>query len=306
MQVFTAQDIDARLNWRLVMQAMREAHHQEPPLIGDKLMRRDERALLVRLAWMPRWIGLKAVTVFPDNPRREPPLPGVQGPFLLFDGEAGQVVAVLDGAALTRWKTAADSALGCELLSRPDAGTLLMVGAGAQAEPLVRAHLEARPGIGRIELWNRTPAGAQRLAARLADLDREVAVATDLADAVRRADIVCTTTLSKTPLIRGEWLRPGTHLDLVGAYRPDMREADDEAVRRGRLFVDSRATTVGEIGKIMISMAAGVIAENDIQGDFFDLVAGRARRESPADITVFKNGGGAHLDLMTAALVAGE
>ncbi len=302
MKILTRDDIDGLLDWRSVMEAMRAAHARPRPAIGDRLLKREDRAFLVRLAWMPEWVGLKAVTVFPANVGRTPPLPSVQGQFLLFDGDTGAVVAVLDGSALTRWKTAADSALGSDLLSRRDVRTLCMVGAGAQAEPLIRAHLEARPGIERILLWNRTPAGAERLAGAIAGLGREVRVAGDLAAAVAGSGIVCCATMATTPVVRGDWLSPGTHLDLVGAYRPDMREADDRALLRGSLFVDARETTIGEIGELMIPMAAGVIDESAVRGDLYDLAAGAPGRRSDEEITIFKNGGGAHLDLMVAAL----
>jgi ornithine cyclodeaminase/alanine dehydrogenase-like protein (mu-crystallin family) len=302
MKILTSEDIDGLLDWRAVIEAIRAAHRRERPAVGDRLLQRGDRTFLVRLAWMPEWVGLKAVTVFPENARRSPPLPSIQGQFLLFDGETGDVAAVLDGSAVTRWKTAADSALGAEILARPDSRTLCMVGAGAQAKPLISAHFEAHPGITRVFLWNRTPTGAERLAETLACTDREIQVMTDLPAAIGKSDIVCSATMSTTPIIQGDWLSPGTHLDLVGAYRPDMREADDGALLRGSLFVDARETTIGEIGELMIPMAAGVIGPNDVKGDLFDLAGGAPGRTSDEEITLFKNGGGAHLDLIIAAL----
>lgn len=306
MRVFSKADIDRILDWESLVAAMREGHRAGRPQIGDHLMREGADSLLVRMAWMGGALGLKAVTIFPGNVQAVPPVPSIQGQFLLFDGARGHVEAVMDGVALTAWKTAADSALGCDLLARRDARTLLMVGAGTQARSLVRAHLSVRPGIERIVLWNRTPAGAERLAAELGDTGREVMVAGDLAAAVGAADIVSTATMAVAPILEGAWLKPGTHVDLVGAFRPDMREADDETLRRSRVFVDARETTLHEIGEILIPLRAGVIAEQDIQGDLFDLVPGRAGRTSDGDITVFKNGGGAHLDLITARLVAAK
>lgn len=306
MHVFSKADIDRILDWESLVAAMREGHRGGRPQIGDYLMREGDDSLLVRMAWMGGALGLKAVTIFPGNVQASPPLASIQGQFLLFDGARGHVEAVMDGVALTAWKTAADSALGCDLLARRDARRLLMVGAGTQARSLVRAHLSVRPGIERVVLWNRTPAGAERLAADLADTGREVRIAGDLAAAVGEADIISTATMATAPILRGAWLKPGTHVDLVGAFRPDMREADDETLRRGRIFVDARETTLHEIGEILIPLREGVIAEGDIQGDLFDLVPGRAGRTSDADITVFKNGGGAHLDLITARLVASK
>ncbi len=127
-------------------------------------------------------------------------------------------------------------------------------------------------------------------------------VATDLESAVMASDIVTSATMARAPLIFGDWLQPGQHLDLIGAYRPDMREADDEALRRARIFVDSRATVLGHIGELKIPLDEGVITPDDIQGDFYDIEAGAFHR-APDDITLFKNGGGAHLDLMTARYI---
>lgn len=306
MRVFSKDDIDRILDWQGLVDAMREAHRGPRPQVGDHLMREGDDSLLVRMAWMNGALGLKAVTIFPRNAQVTPAVPSIQGQFLLFDRERGHVEAVMDGVALTAWKTAADSALGCDLLARRDARTLLMVGAGTQARSLVRAHLVVRPGLERLILWNRTPAGAERLAADLADTGRDVRIADNLAAAAGAADIISTATMAISPILRGAWLRPGVHVDLVGAFRPDMREADDETLRRGRVFVDARETTVHEIGEILIPLRDGVIAEDDVQGDLFDLVCGRVGRAADSDITVFKNGGGAHLDLITARLVAAK
>ncbi len=241
------------------------------------------------------------MTGFFDNPRRTPPLPSIQGLFVLFDPADGRVLAVIDGAAITAWKTAADSALGCRYLSRPDARHLLMVGAGGMATPLIQAHMSVRPAIERVTLWNRTPMHAQALAARLRAAGLEVEVAVELAAAVAAADVISVATRSETPVIRGEWLRPGVHLDLVGAFTPSMREADDAAIRRGRLFVDARETTLSHIGELMIPIERGVIGADDVIADLYDLAAGFAWQRAAEDITIYKNGGGAHLDLMTAS-----
>jgi ornithine cyclodeaminase len=223
--------------------------------------------------------------------------------FVLFDHDDGRPLAVIDGAGITAWKTAADSALGSRYLSRPDARCLLMVGAGALAGPLIRAHLSVRPKIEELIVWNRTPARAEVRAAELRADGLVVEVAADLAAAVGRADIVSSATRTEQPVIEGAWLRPGTHLDLVGAFTAAMREADDTALRRGRLFVDARETTVDHIGELMIPIARGVIGRNDVVADLYDLAAGFAWQRAPDDITIYKNGGGAHLDLMTAIAI---
>src|SRR6185437_14097374 len=201
---------------------------------------------------------------------------------------------------LTLRKTAADSALGALYLARANAATLLMVGAGRQAPHQIMAHRAARPSLRRILVWNRSPAKAQALAASPVLAGIAVAV-DDLAAAAATADIICCATMATAPLIRGAWLRPGTHLDLVGGYTNEMREADDEAARRGGVFVDSRWFTIGQCGDITGPMASGALAADGIAGDLFDLCAGRhPGRRDPEEITLFKNAGGAHLDLMTA------
>lgn len=308
MILIDAPTVHDLLDWQALVAALRQGHRGARPKIDDLLQRDGASAFLIRAAWQPGGaLGLKAVTVFPANPDRDPPLPAVQGQFLLFDGETGLVTAVIDGAAITAWKTAGDSALGADLLARPDIETMAMVGAGSMAGPLIRAHLAVRPSLRRILIANRSRGRAEALAERLADTGRRIEIADSIDAAVAEADLVTTATMSREPLVKGALLRPGTHVDLVGAYTPDMREADDEALRRGRLFVDARETTLHEIGELKIPLAAGVIAETDVVADLFDLVPGadrgEAARRSAEEITVYKNGGGAHLDLMTAGAI---
>ncbi len=303
MRIITAEDIRRTATWPLVIEAMRAGHLRPKAKTGDTLLEAGNRKMLVRSGWIEGVAaGVKAVTVFPDN---QPPLPSVQGQVLLFDDETGAVSAVLDGTEITRWKTAGDSALGADCLARPDVETMLMVGAGAMAEPLIRAHLTVRPSIGRVTIWNRTPERADELAGRLGDLEAGVEVVADLDAALPEADLVSCATMTVDPIISGRFLKPGCHVDLVGAYTPEMREADDETLTRGRLFVDSYDTTVDEIGELIIAIAAGVITRDDVLGDLHALVEGRAGRQTAGEITLFKNGGGAHLDIMTAEAIAG-
>jgi ornithine cyclodeaminase len=192
------------------------------------------------------------------------------------------------------------SALAADYLARSDARTLLVVGAGAQAPWMVAAHRTVRPSLSRVLVWNRTPAGAKALAATL----HGEAVA-DLATAVAEADIITCVTASTMPLIEGARLRPGTHVDLVGGYTPAMRESDDTAVRRSRVFVDTRRFTLHEAGDIFQPLRDGVITEADVLADLFQLVRGEvAGRRNAEEITLFKNAGGGHLDLMAARLIA--
>lgn len=304
MRIITGVDIKVVCSWPFAVEALRAGHRLPPAELRDSLIENAGRKMLVRTAWIAGLAsGVKAVTIYPDNPSADPPHASVQGQVLLFDEARGNVVAVLEGVDLTAWKTAGDSALGSAYLSRQTLRTMLMVGAGAMAGPLIAAHRSVRPLLERVMIWNRSAGRARDLAASLDGAGFAVDVVTDLDKAVAEADLISTATMSSEPLIRGAMLKPGTHVDLVGAYTPGMREADDTALVRGRLFVDSLATTVGHIGELMLPMEAGAISRDDIQGDLHDLVQSRAGRRSDDEITVFKNGGGAHLDVMIAHAV---
>ncbi|BBK34978.1 ornithine cyclodeaminase [Allostella sp. ATCC 35155] len=271
-------------------------HHPIPQPAG-----RDAMLLL-----MPAWsrggaVGIKIVTVYPDNGRRG--LPAVIGTYLLLDGATGAPRAVIDGSMLTVRRTAAASALAASRLARADARRLVIVGTGALAPHLVRAHAAVRP-LREIVVWGRRREAAEGLAGRLAEEGFAASATTDLASAVREADIVSCATLAEQPLIRGEWLPLGCHLDLVGGFTPNMREADDEAVRRARIFVDTREGALHEAGDLVQPIAAGVISRADVVGDLFDLARGTVPgRESEEEITYFKSVGTALEDLAAAELL---
>jgi ornithine cyclodeaminase/alanine dehydrogenase-like protein (mu-crystallin family) len=284
---------------------LRAAHRVPPPRVERVLMQQPSdtgmnNAVLVWPAWQPGVaLGVKVVTMFPGNRAA----PAVQGAYLLFDGKDGSPQAVIDGTELTCWKTAADSALGADLLARTDARTLLMVGAGALAPHLIRAYQAVRPALQQVLVWNRTAAKAQAVADAVSGTP--AVSCTDLQAAVRRADIVCCATASTHPLVHGDWLQPGTHLDLIGGFTPAMREADDTAMRRARIYVDSRWFTVDHAGDLTQAIASGAITPADVRGDLFELCRGSVAGRTDADqITLFKSGGGAHLDLMTAQYIA--
>lgn len=241
-------------------------------------------------------LGAKLVTVFPGNEARGLG-PNIRSIVLLADGTDGRPLAVLTGESFTRVKTAADSALGASLLARPDAETLAVLGAGGQAATHIRYLVAVRPSIRRVAIWNRTPEKARRLAASL-PLPAEVAE--DAEAAVRDADVVSCLTAARSPVLQGSWLKPGCHVDLVGGFTPEMREADDETVRRARLFVDTRRFTIIACGDLVQPIATGVIAESDVLADLEALCRGAEGRRSDGEITLFKNAGGGHLDLMVA------
>jgi ornithine cyclodeaminase len=271
---------------------------------------RPEAMLLLMPAWQASapgaltagpYIGIKMVTVFPDNGRLGKP--AIYGVYLLLSSETGEPLAILDAPTLTVWRTAAASALASRYLSRPDASRMVMVGAGALAEFLVRAHAPVRP-IRQVAIWNRTRDRAEAAAAKLASSGLEVTIADDLEAAVCCADLVSTATLSSTPLVKGAWLKPGAHLDCVGAYRPDMRESDDDCVRRARLWVDTLAGGLNEAGDVVMPLKAGVITEAQVLGDLYALARGTAPlRASNDDITMFKSVGASIEDLAAAVAV---
>jgi ornithine cyclodeaminase len=264
----------------------------------------SDATLLLMPAWTSAdgsFLGCKLVTVFPDNAKLGHP--SLYGLYVLLSGETGEPLAVIEARTLTAWRTAAASALAARYLARPDASRLLMIGAGALARHLVRAHAAERP-IRTVSLWNRTRQGAETLASTLADMRITVSVVDDLEAAARNADIISCATLSHAPLLRGIWLREGTHVDLVGGFTPAMREADDDAVRRASLYVDTRDGARVEAGDIVDPMARGVIQPEDIAGDLFDLCRRKvAGRKAENEITLFKSVGNAIEDLAAAVLV---
>ena len=258
---------------------------------------------------MPAWrvggaLGIKLVTVFPDNTRRS--LPSVYASYLLLDAATGQPRALLDGGELTLRRTGAASALASRYLSSPGAARLTMVGTGRLAPHLIESHVAVRP-IREVRIWGRHIDRAKGLAASLAQSDlarRGVSIdaSDDLEAAVRWADIVSCATLSRQPLVLGAWLKAGQHLDLVGAYNAEMCEADDEALARGELYVDTRSGAFDESGEIIGAIARGVIDCGAVRAEFSELAAGLFRRSNPQAITVFKSVGTALEDLAAAEL----
>ncbi|MFG6158771.1 ornithine cyclodeaminase family protein [Halomonas sp. 1390] len=285
---------------RTVHSPVRHHHHLQVP--GD-----PDATLLLMPAWIEgRYLGVKQVNVFPGNSARG--LPGLTGHYLLSCARTGHHLAQFDANELTSRRTAAASALAARYLAREDARELLMVGAGRMARRLIPAHRAMRP-LERVRIWDIHAASAQALADELQaeGLDAQAVPADGLAAAAASADIISCATLSRDPLIEGEWLTPGTHLDLVGSFTPFMREADDAVMRRGAVFVDTREGAMSETGDLIEPLKTGVIAEADILADFPDLCgkrhAGRAALEEPDQaITVFKSVGASVEDLAAAIL----
>jgi len=285
-------EAEAHLTWPGLLAAI-EAGHQLPRAeIKDLFLYRGKDTLLDRAAWIDGLGALvKVATIHPGNAGLGKP--AVNGAVTLFDNLTGELSAIVDFHLVTKWKTAGDSLLSASRLARKDATEILLVGAGTVAKSMVEAYGALFPNA-RFTIWSRNRASADAMG---------LAVADDLKAAVGKAHIICTATMATEPLIKGDWLQPGQHLDLIGAYKPGMREVDDTAMSRARLFVDSRATTLHHIGELIDPLASGAITKADIIADFYDDPAIFARK-SDTEITIAKNGGGAHLDLMTAIYIA--
>lgn len=315
MKIISAEAVDALLEFSALIEALATAfrggvhapvrHHHT---IGRK-SGADSTMLL-----MPAWsdfanekitgngfMGVKIVTVSPDNNLAGKP--AVMGVYLLSDGMTGEPLALIDGQKLTLWRTAAASALAGRYLAPKDASAMVMIGAGKLAPYLIRAHASLHP-IKSVSIWNRNPANAEKLAGEMAGEPYEVSVCEDRAEAIAKADIVSAATITSEPLIEGAWLSPGTHLDLVGAFTPLMRESDDEAVRRATLFADTFGGALKEGGDLVQPMEAGVIERSDIVADLAMLCSGEHEgRGGSEEITLFKSTGASLEDFAAGCLV---
>lgn len=309
MRVVSASEVDSALTFPTMIEALAEAFSSDivtPVRHHHEIERKDATATLLL---MPAWtgaavadgfVGVKVVSVFPDN--GEKGLPSILGTYLLMDGSTGMPQAAIDGTRLTLWRTACASALGARHLARADARVMTMVGAGALAPFLIRAHMSQRP-IEKVFLWNHRAERARELAETLRGEGLPVEATEDLESAVRISDLVSCATLAKEPVVQGAWLREGAHLDLVGAFNLHMREADDEALRRASVFIDTQAARK-EGGDVALALASGAIAAAHVKADLFALCRGEAKgRVNDAEITLFKSVGTAIEDLAAAMLV---
>ena len=302
MKVISAVELAGIAGYSDIVEALREGfradietpvrhHHETSPA----------STLLLMPAWSNDWTGLKTVIVKTDNAAKN--LPTVQASYLLIKNGTGETVAIMDGTELTRRRTAAASALAADYLARPDASTLVLVGAGALGGHFVRAHAAVRP-VRKVFIYNRSPEKAAALAAELVREGFQATATADLEAAVRQADIVSCVTTSTAPVVRGAWLKPGTHVDLAGAFKPIMRETDGEVVARARVFVDTRDGALSEAGDLLQARDEGKFDFAKVQGDLFDLCRGTVNgRNGPEEITLFKSCGTALEDLATAIMV---
>ena len=300
IRAYDAEAVRAALPFDRLVPALRAAFAGDadvPPRHHHHVSGSDTTLLL-----MPAWrqgptrgghIGVKLVNVVPTNAASG--LPAIQAAYLLADYATGRWLALLDGNEITARRTAAASALAASFLAREDAASLLIVGAGRVASLMAAAHRAVRP-IRRVSIWTRKGEAAQNLARELSQAGFDANAVSDLEGAVRSADIVSCATLSKQPLVRGAWLRPGTHLDLIGSFAPDMRESDDEAVRRARVYVDTEEalTQSGDLCHLAVEPS----------GTLASLCSGAAAgRNGPDEITLFKSVGYSLEDLVAAELV---
>ena len=302
MKVISAAELARIASYGSVIEALREGfkadiatpvrHHHETSKVST---------LLLMPAWSKDWTGLKTVIVKTDNAAKN--LPTVQASYLLIRNDTGETVAIMDGTELTRRRTAAASALAADYLARPDASTLVLVGAGALGAHFVRAHAAVRP-IKKVFVYNRSPEKAAALAVELKADGLGAAAVTDLENAVRQADIVSCVTTSTAAIVRGEWLKPGAHVDLAGAFKPTMRETDGDVVVKSRVYVDTREGALSEAGDLLQARDEGKFDFANIQGDLFELCRGVVNgRGNPEEITLFKSCGTAIEDLVAAIMV---
>jgi ornithine cyclodeaminase len=309
MFMISAEAVDRALTFGGLVETLRTAFREgaiQPVRHHHTVERPDGAASTLLL--MPAWtdfkaagtsagghIGVKVVTVSPDN--NEIAKPAVMGLYLLLDGKTGEPQALIDGQRLTQWRTACASALAASYLAREDASRLLIIGAGALSPFLAKAHSAVRP-IRQIRIWNRTFANAEKVAASLKAEGMNVEAVDNLDRALGDTDIVSSATIATTPLVKGALLKPGTHVDLVGGFAPGMRESDDDAIRRARVYVDTHAGATKEAGDIVQPLASGVLKANDIVADLHELARGEKKGRGSADeITLFKSVGAALEDL---------
>jgi ornithine cyclodeaminase/alanine dehydrogenase-like protein (mu-crystallin family) len=306
MRVITGAELRSALHVRTLVERLRQSfrgvseapprHRYTIPTYG-----KNSATLDIAPVWQTgRGIGVRLATHFPDNAAKD--VSPAQGVYILFDGKTGVAQGYLDNAALMRRRAAAASVLAATYLARLDAERLLVVGTGPLALELIEAYTAVLP-IKRVLVWGRDAAKAQRLAQRFHRPKFRIETTDDLEGAVRGANIVACATAAEAPLIRGDWLMPGVHLDLLGGVSPGMREADDACIAKARVFVDARDGTPAEAGDIVQPLANGTLRADDIAGDLFELTRGeRAGRRYYDQITLYKSVGVAIEDLTAAQL----
>ncbi|WP_439365981.1 ornithine cyclodeaminase family protein [Bradyrhizobium sp. DASA03005] len=261
--------------------------------------------LLLMPAWSKpddasQFLGVKLVTIVPGNTARG--LSGLTSTYMLYSAETGQQLALMDGNVITSRRTVATSALAARFLARKDARTLLVIGAGRVASLIPEAYLAVRP-IEKVLVWDISTESADRLVRSLNERNIASELATDLEHAVDASDIISAATLATSPIIKGTWIRKGTHVDLIGGFTPKMREADDAALALARAFVDTKEA-LHEAGDLVQPIESGLVAEGHVLGTLSDLASGRVNGRITSDeITYFKAVGSGLADLVAARMV---
>lgn len=264
----------------------------------------NDSTLLLMPAFHPgKDLGVKIATVSPNNGAYN--LPAIQGMYIYLDGHKGFIKAILEAKALTAKRTAAASALASSYLSRKDASSMLMVGTGALSVNLIKAHCSVRP-IDTVYVWGRHLAKAQKICEALKNEPFTCTAITHIEDKISEVAIISCATLSPTPLIFGKWLKKGQHLDLVGSYKKDTREADDEAITKSSIFLDTYQGGLKESGDIVIPLSSEILSKEAIKADLFELCrTAKSGRTSETEITLFKSVGHALEDLVAASYFYG-
>lgn len=304
MQFIDAQTIKENLGWQDVIESLRKMfaqgcvapvrHHHEIDVPGQK-----QATMLLMPAWIPgRYAGLKLVNVYPENSLKG--LPTIMGSYLLMDGASGSPLVSMDAGELTAMRTAAASALASDYLSRKNAENLLIVGSGRLAAYLGFAHGTVRP-LKEIRVWARSPEKASKIVKIYRDAGISCSLADSLEEASRWADIISCATMSEEPLLLGSWLEEGVHIDLIGGFKPTMRETDDYVIVRANVYADTREGVLEEAGDLLIPIGNGVFSAEEIKAELSELAAGsHPGRRDESEITLFKSVGASLEDLAAA------
>ena len=307
MKVYDRKNVASSLQYGILIEALREAFSSKitaPERVQHTIENKNgsDATLLLMPAWkMGEHIGIKIVSVFPENTTQN--MSAVHANYFLMDANNGKPIAIMDGTELTLRRTACASALAADYLVKKKVDTLLMVGTGNLAPHMIKAHCVVR-NYSRILIWGRNKEKAERLALSLDIKDKEIVAKNDLKDASNVADVISCATLSQRPLIMGDWIKPGQHLDLVGAFTPDMAEVDSKAVAMSKIVVDTYEGALSESGELINALKEGCIKKKDILSDLRGLILKeKSIRNDSNDITLFKSVGTALEDLAAAELV---
>ncbi|WP_339752665.1 ornithine cyclodeaminase family protein [Algoriphagus aquimarinus] len=306
MQIIPDEKISGYLGYTELIEALREIFQSDYTMPVRhhhfyKTAEGDDNTLILMPVWNSEYMGMKQVTVAPANASRN--MPSIFAQYILSNSKTGEPLAMMNATELTARRTACTSALAASYLCRKDAENLLVVGGGSVAKHLVQAHLAVR-SFKKVSVWMRNSVKLEAFVASLKKQGIQAEAVTDLEAVARQADLIACATLSKTPVIKGAWVKPGAHLDMIGSHKPDTRETDDDAIRKSTIFVDSRAGALHETGELALPISDGVITEEDVKADIVELIKGiHPGRTSDDEVTLFKSAGLAIEDLAAALLV---